>query len=113
MQPSLDVTPIASAPLRDLDPRWKLAAAVLVGAGIVCLQALPAAGLSLLLTLLLLPLNRVSWRWFAIRLGGVALFLLLFLVLLPLTLPGVVNTSPPGRLPHFSGLMSPLVFIHL
>jgi len=28
-----------------------------------------------------------------------------------LTSPGVVNTSPPGRLPHFSGLMSPLVLI--
>src|SRR5713226_4853464 len=27
----------------------------------------------------------------------------------PLTSPGVVNTSPPGKLPHLSGLMMPLV----
>ena len=31
----------------------------------------------------------------------------------PLTSPGVVKTSPPGRLPHLSGLMRPLVFSHL
>src|SRR6266403_1082515 len=30
----------------------------------------------------------------------------------PLTSPGVVNTSPPGKFPHFSGLISPLVFSH-
>src|SRR5437867_1374903 len=30
----------------------------------------------------------------------------------PFTSPGVVNTSPPGRFPHFSGLMIPLVLIH-
>ena len=29
----------------------------------------------------------------------------------PLTSPGVVKTSPPGRLPHFSGVMRPLVLI--
>ena len=31
----------------------------------------------------------------------------------PLTSPGVVKISPPGRLPHFSGLMMPLVLSQL
>ena len=32
--------------------------------------------------------------------------------LLPFTMRGAVKTSPPGRFPHLSGLMMPLVFSH-
>jgi cobalt/nickel transport system permease protein len=76
------------SPLHRLDARWKLAAVMLMTAAVVALQTLPAAAAALLGTMLMLSFARLPWRWFAARLAGVAAFLSLFLILLPLTLPG-------------------------
>jgi cobalt/nickel transport system permease protein len=76
------------SPLHRLDARWKLAAAAMCVVTVLILRTLPAAGLALLVSVLLLWLSRLPWSWFIARLGSVALFLLLVLVLLPFTVPG-------------------------
>jgi cobalt/nickel transport system permease protein len=69
-----------------MDPRWQLAALFLCGVAVLCLQTVPAAMVAFVATLLLLSFCRVPWAWFLTRLGGVAAFLALLLVLLPFTL---------------------------
>lgn len=76
------------SPFHRMDARWRLAAIVLVCIAVVTLQAPLAASLSLLTALVCLAVSRLPWRWFLVRLAGVGLFLALFLVLLPFTLPG-------------------------
>jgi cobalt/nickel transport system permease protein len=70
------------------DPRWKLVAAALIGAAILSLQTLSAAAFAFALLLALIALAGIPLRWFAARLGGIALFLLLFVLVLPISMPG-------------------------
>jgi cobalt/nickel transport system permease protein len=74
--------------LHSMDPRWKLAAILLSAVAVVTLQNVGAAALACLASLSLLLVTRLPWDWFLARLGGVALFLSLFLFLLPLTMSG-------------------------
>ncbi len=76
------------SPLHRMDPRWKLAAIALAVAAILPLRTIPAAATTLGGSLALLTLSDLPWRWLASRLGGVAAFIALFVVILPLTLPG-------------------------
>ncbi len=86
------------SPLQRMDPRWKLAGVVLGCAAIVSLRTPTAAALALAGTLALLLLSRLPMRWFLARLGGVAVFLGLVVVILPLTLPGEEVALGPVRL---------------
>jgi cobalt/nickel transport system permease protein len=76
------------SPLCHFDQRWKLAAALPAVAAFAVLRTLPAAFLALIAAVLLLLLARLSWRHVLHRLGGLALFMLLFVALLPLVLDG-------------------------
>jgi cobalt/nickel transport system permease protein len=76
------------SPWHRMDPRWKLAGITLCCIAVVLLQTVPGAITALAAAFVLLATARLPWRWFAARLGGVALFLLLFAILLPLTMPG-------------------------
>jgi cobalt/nickel transport system permease protein len=76
------------SPLRRLDPRWKLAALVPAAGAVAVLRTLPAAVLALAGAGVLVVLGRLPLRWYLGRLGGLSLFLLLFVVLLPFLLDG-------------------------
>ena len=87
------------SPLHRMDARWRLVGIALACIAVVSLQTVPAAGLALLAALAWLAASRLPWRWYLLRLTGVGLFLGLFLVLLPFTLPG--DGAELGPL-HFS-----------
>ena len=74
--------------LSRLDPRWKLAALLIVAAVVASLHTLPAAVTAFVVSLLLALLARLPPRWFLERLAALALFLALFTLPLPLLLPG-------------------------
>jgi cobalt/nickel transport system permease protein len=76
------------SPLHRMDGRWKLAAVVVGLIAVVTLHTVPAAALALAAVLGLLLVSRLPWSWLLLRLSGVALFLSMFLVILPLTMPG-------------------------
>jgi cobalt/nickel transport system permease protein len=88
-----------NSPLHRMDARWRLAGIALACVAVVSLRSVPAAGLALSAALLGLAISRLPWRWFLLRLGAVGLFLALFLVLLPFTVPG--EGTPLGPL-HLS-----------
>lgn len=71
-----------------MDPRWKLAGVLAGLVAVVLLQTLPAVAVALIAGLVLLASARLPWQWYAARLGSVALFLILFAVVLPLTMSG-------------------------
>jgi cobalt/nickel transport system permease protein len=71
-----------------LDPRWKLAALVLATLAVALLHTLLAAALALGGAFVLVALARLPLRWYLSRIGGLAVFLLLFVVLLPFILHG-------------------------
>lgn len=80
---ALDHLPQPDSPLSRLDPRWKLAAFILASVSVALVQTLPAAVLALAGALLLVALGRLPLRWYVARLGALALFLSLFVLLLP------------------------------
>jgi cobalt/nickel transport system permease protein len=77
-----------------MDARWRLAAIVLVMAAIAPLRSLTAAAAAFAMAMALLILSGLSVRWYASRLAGVLLFLLLVLVVLPFTMSG--DMAPLG-----------------
>ena len=77
--------------LGKLDPRWKLAAVLLPCLAISLLEYLPAAALALLLALILVFVARLPLSWYLARIGGVALFMVWFVILLPWLIP---DTKP-------------------
>jgi cobalt/nickel transport system permease protein len=92
---ALESLPCLDSPLSRLDARWKLAAVLVAVAATVVLQTLTAALAALAGALLLAALSRLSPRWLMARLGGVALFLVLFTVWLPFLLH---DSGPVWRL---------------
>ncbi|MCI0460601.1 MAG: cobalt ECF transporter T component CbiQ [Gemmataceae bacterium] len=80
---ALEQLPTPASPLRQWDPRWKLAALVLAALTVATLQTLPAACLALVGAGVLAVVGRLPWPWFLARLGSLALVLLLFVGLLP------------------------------
>jgi cobalt/nickel transport system permease protein len=85
---ALDFFPHTDSVVHHLDPRWKLAAALIAVIGVAVLQTLPASAAALLVAVLLVIVSRLSARWYLARVGAVGLFLALFAVFLPLVVPG-------------------------
>src|SRR2546430_6880998 len=74
---------IAASPLGRWDARWKLAALAPAAIIVALLQTLPCALVAFAAALSLVLLGRLPPRWYLVRVGSLALFLLLFVVWLP------------------------------
>jgi cobalt/nickel transport system permease protein len=85
---AFDFFPQTDSVVHHLDPRWKLAAALIAVIGVIVLQTLPASAAALLLAVLLVIVSRLPARWYLARVGAAGLFLALFAVFLPLVVPG-------------------------
>ncbi len=87
---TLAIEPLApvDSPLRHLDPRWKLAALVPAAFLVAAFQSPPAVLMALGGAFFLVLLSRMPLAWYLRRLGGLALVLLLFVLLLPFILDG-------------------------
>jgi cobalt/nickel transport system permease protein len=85
---TLDQLPTADSPLARLDPRWKLAALTPAALLVAVLNSLSTAVLAFTGAVLLAGLSRLPVKWYLSRLGALALFLALFVVLLPFLLHG-------------------------
>src|SRR5262245_5966180 len=82
------VPPAPDSPLRRLDPRWRLAGLLLALVGVALVHTPAGAGVAVALALLLAGLGRLPWRWYLGNLGVLAGALALFLLPLPLLVPG-------------------------
>src|SRR5437870_3057910 len=80
---ALDHLPQPESSLSRLDPRWKLCAVGLATLAVALLHTLPAAAGALGGALFLVALGRLPLRWYLSRLGALASFLLIFVVLVP------------------------------
>src|SRR5690348_614948 len=89
---ALDHLPQPDSLLSRLDPRWKLAAFLLAALVIALLRTVTAAILAMGGAVLLVPLARLPLGWYWHRLGSLALFLLVLVLLLPF----VIGDSGPG-----------------
>jgi cobalt/nickel transport system permease protein len=78
-----DHLPTFPSPLGRLDPRWRLAALLLLAVAAAVLYTVPAAAVLFGVSLLLAWAARLPARWYAERLSLVVPFLLLFAVWLP------------------------------
>jgi cobalt/nickel transport system permease protein len=98
---TLEQLPNPDSPLCRLDARWKLAALTLALLVVATLQTLPAATAAWAGSVLLAVAGRLPVRWCLTRLGAVAVFLLLFVILLPFLLrEGRAWDLGPIRLPY-------------
>src|SRR5262249_55223285 len=86
MTGTLDLLPNPDSPLARFDPRWKLAGLTLAALMVVPLQTLTATAVAFISALALAAAARMPRNWYLRRLGGLALFLSLFVLLLPLLL---------------------------
>ena len=103
MKQTLDFPQCFHSPVGRFDPRWKLAALIPATVAAALLQTLEPALTAFLLALVLVSLAKIPWLWLVKRLAVVALFLALFVVWLPLTVPGDgFNLGPLGL--SFAGL---------
>ena len=112
---------VPPSPLSLLDPRWKLVA-LLPAAGLVCaLRTWPASLTALVAAAGLVALARLPLRWYLFRLSAVALFLALFVILLPFTANeqetpwrlGPVALSPAGLLQALVIVLKSLAVVSL
>jgi cobalt/nickel transport system permease protein len=78
-----DHLPTFASPLGRLDPRWRLAALLVLAAAAALLYTLPAAAALFGLSLVLAWAGRLPARWYGERLSLIVPFLLLFAVWLP------------------------------
>jgi len=76
------------SPLCRMDERWRLAAVLLSMGAVAPLRSLAAAAAAFAAALVLLVASRIPWSWYASRLAGVFVFLLLILLVLPFTMSG-------------------------
>jgi cobalt/nickel transport system permease protein len=70
--------PRTASPLSRLDPRWKLAALILAGLVAATVHTPRGAAAALVGALVLAFLGRLPWRWCAMRLAPVLLFVAVF-----------------------------------
>ncbi len=89
---SLDLPSCHDSLLGSCDPRWKLAAFVLVLGAVCALRTLPTAGLALAGALMLAGLGGLPGRWLLRRLAWTGLVVLVFAAFLPF----VVNRGGSG-----------------
>jgi len=80
---ALEHLEIASSPLGRWDARWKLAALAPAAVAVALLQTLPCALAAFAAALGLIVLGRLPPRWYLVRIGSLALFLVFFVVWLP------------------------------
>jgi cobalt/nickel transport system permease protein len=85
---SFDPLPCPDSPLRRLDPRWKLAALLLLAVLVAAVRGLAPTGAALLGALAFAAVARLPWRWYLGRLAAVGLFVGLFTLPLPFLLAG-------------------------
>jgi cobalt/nickel transport system permease protein len=87
---TLALEPLApiDSPLRQWDPRWKLAALVPAAFLVAALHSLPAALAALAGAFFLVLVSRLPLAWYVRRLGGLGVVLLLFVLLLPFVVDG-------------------------
>src|SRR5436189_5398575 len=71
-----------------MDARWKLAGLLLCCFSVVLLPQVLSVAVALALSLVLLATTGLPWSWWLGRLSAAGAFLVLALVLLPLTVPG-------------------------
>lgn len=74
--------------IHELDPRWKLAAALPCIVAAVLIKSLPVAIVGFFSAFLLILLSRLPLAWYSKRMAGVCLFLAVFVVAAPLLIPG-------------------------
>lgn len=103
MKQTLDFPQCFHSPVGRFDPRWKLAALVPTTIAVALLQNIGPALAAFLLALLLTFLARIPWLWLCKRLAAVTLFLALFVLWLPLAVPGDGFEVGPLNL-SFAGL---------
>jgi cobalt/nickel transport system permease protein len=80
--------PLTASLLGQLDPRWKLVSLTLLIIGMAWLRSLPALGLALAVSLLLVRLARLPWDWYRERLEALAWVVGLFVLPLPFLVHG-------------------------
>src|SRR5262245_56464054 len=73
-----------ASPLAQLDPRWKLAGIVIAMFIFAFLQTMTGIACALLIAVVLSAAARPPWRFLAPRLFAFAIFLVPFLIVLPL-----------------------------
>jgi cobalt/nickel transport system permease protein len=101
---AFDEIPAVDSCLTRLDPRWKLAALTAAVASAAALRTLPASAVACAGALALAALGRLPMRWWAQRLGAVALMLAPFVLFLPFLYSaggpgwslGFLRVSPEG-----------------
>jgi cobalt/nickel transport system permease protein len=84
MTATFDHLPCPDSALRRLDPRWKLAAVLLLIIAVAVVRTLPPAAIGLVLAVVLALVGRLPLRWFLLRLSALAAVLALFALPLPL-----------------------------
>jgi cobalt/nickel transport system permease protein len=85
---SFEPLPCPASPLRRLDPRWKLAALLLLAVLVAAVRTLAPTAVALLGALALAAVARLPWRWYLGRVAAVGLFVALFTLPLPFLLDG-------------------------
>jgi cobalt/nickel transport system permease protein len=76
------------SPLRQLDPRWKLAALVPAALIVAALRSVPAVMAALAGAIFMAIISRMGLTWYLRRVAGLGLLLLLFVIFLPFILDG-------------------------
>jgi cobalt/nickel transport system permease protein len=84
---NLHYFPHADSMIHRLDPRWKLAAIVLSVIGVALLKTLPTAAAALCLAMAFVLLSRLPVRWYLTRVAVVGVFVGLFALAMPFTVP--------------------------
>lgn len=80
---TVGLLPNPQSPLARLDPRWKLAGILLLTVAVALLHTLASAAVAFGLSVVLALVARLPWQWYLSRLGMVALFLVVVVILLP------------------------------
>lgn len=73
----------SNSPIGRIDARWRLAALLMSAAAFSLLHTCLAGALAFLASQIVVILARLPWKWYAARLGGIATFLVFFVLLLP------------------------------
>jgi cobalt/nickel transport system permease protein len=118
---SLEHPETPNSVLARCDPRWKLAGIGSAVVSIALLHRIPMVLAALAGAVLLVLVARLPWRWYASRLGALALFLLVFVGALPFvgsTESTVMNLGPvtlskPGLVLASLILLKTLVVVSL
>ncbi len=95
---ALDLPECADSLVSRRDPRWKLAAVLLTCGLLAFTRTWPVALAGLAAVLLLVWLAKLPGRWYRSRVGGVLLFLAVFLAWLPFVPRSADDALPLGML---------------